>query len=114
MRGQDQANKCAGVVSVKTIQLSMSCDLSRATSDSVVSGGSMHRAILVMLVSVYVFCGLATGGHRPDALASQEAAAVDRPVLSAWLTSLAATGEQGHPLPGFDTCQTPSLRTMRA
>lgn len=76
----------------------------------------MHRAILVMLVSGYVFCGLATGGYRPDAWPPKEAA-INRPSLSAWLTSLATTGapgRQARPMPGFDTCQTPSLRTMRA
>ncbi len=55
----------------------------------------MHRAVMVMVLSGYAFSGIATGGHRPGTPAPRPAAAVERPMA------------------GFDTCHTPSLRTMR-
>jgi|HubBroStandDraft_1064217.scaffolds.fasta_scaffold08671_3 hypothetical protein len=55
----------------------------------------MHRAVMVMVLSGYAFSGIATGGHRPGAPAPRPPAAVERPMA------------------GFDTCHTPSLRTMR-
>jgi hypothetical protein len=55
----------------------------------------MHRAVMVMVLSGYAFSGIATGGHRSAAPALKPAAAVERPMA------------------GFDTCHTPSLRTMR-
>jgi hypothetical protein len=54
----------------------------------------MHRAVMAMVVSGYAFCGVAVGGHHPDAPAPKTAAAE-------------------RPMAGFDTCRTPSLRTMR-
>jgi hypothetical protein len=68
----------------------------------------MHRAVMVMVVSGYAFCGIAIGGHRPDVPALEPAVA-----RAAWLAGTRVPGGADRPLAGFDTCHTPSLRTMR-
>ena len=78
----------------------------------------MHRAVMVILVSGYISGGIALGGitlggitpggHRPDAPAPIPA------VLQAvWRAEARASGGPDRPVAGFDTCQAPSLRTMR-
>jgi hypothetical protein len=68
----------------------------------------MHRAVMVMLVSGYVFGGIALGGPRPDAPAPKPAV-----LETAWLAGAQAPDGPNRPIPGFDTCRAPSLRTMR-
>jgi len=72
----------------------------------------MHRAVLAMVVGGYAFCGIAVGGHHPDAPALKTAGA-ERPLLPSQPARIAAPGGQDRPMTGFDTCRTPSLRTMR-
>lgn len=61
----------------------------------------MHRTVMATIVSGYAFCGITTGmGHHAD--------------LSARLASVQVSAGHSRPLIGFDTCKTPSLRTMRA
>ena len=68
----------------------------------------MHRAVLVMVVSGCVICEIATPGLRADAPARQPAA-----VQAAWSARIRTTTGPDRPMAGFDTCRTPSLRTMR-
>jgi glycoside hydrolase-like protein len=56
----------------------------------------MHRAVVVMIVSGYALSAGTPGtGHQPDAASRKPAVTAERPMF------------------GFDTCKTPSLRTMR-
>lgn len=68
----------------------------------------MHRAVMVMVVSGYALGGVAMGAHRPDAPALKPAVA-----RGAWLAGTRTPGRYDRPMTGFDTCRTPSLRTMR-
>jgi Rv2525c-like, glycoside hydrolase-like domain len=76
----------------------------------------MHRTIMVTIVSGYTFCGITTGmGHQAGAAGRNPAVMAERDLQSAQLTSFEVpAGPNRQPLPGFDTCKTPSLRTMRA
>ncbi len=78
----------------------------------------MHRAVMVIVVSGYIFGGIALGritldgitlgGHRPDAPAPIPA------VLAAvWRAEARTPGGPDRPMAGFDTCRAPSLQTMR-
>jgi hypothetical protein len=72
----------------------------------------MHRAVMAMVVSGYAVCGVAVGGHHPDALALKTATAA-RPRPADRLAATAAPARQDRAMAGFDTCHTPSLRTMQ-
>ncbi len=72
----------------------------------------MHRAVMAMVVSGYAVCGIAMGGHHLDAPALKTATAA-RPRPAARPAATAASGGQDRPMAGFDTCHTPSLRTMQ-
>jgi Rv2525c-like, glycoside hydrolase-like domain len=76
----------------------------------------MHRTVMVTIVSGYAFCGITTGmGHQPGAAGRNPAVVAEGDLRSARLTSVQAwAGPSRRPLVGFDTCKTPSLRTMRA
>jgi hypothetical protein len=56
----------------------------------------MHRAVKVMIVSAFAFCGVALSGILPFGPMVKPAMAAERSLV------------------GFDTCQAPSLRTMQA
>jgi hypothetical protein len=81
----------------------------------------MHRAVMVMIVSAFAFCGIAPGGILPFAPMVKPAMAAERPGLLARPASLAqtrlaktgASGGQSGPMIGFDICKAPSLRTKR-
>src|ERR1700732_3030726 len=76
----------------------------------------MHRAVKVMIVSGFAFCGVAPGGILPFAPMVKPAMAAERPGLPARPALLAMTrpsGGQSRPMVGFDTCKAPSLRTMQ-
>jgi Domain of unknown function (DUF1906) len=76
----------------------------------------MHRAVKVMIVSGFAFCGVALGGILPFGPMVKPAMAAERSGLAARSAFLASTGPSGgpsRPMTGFDTCQAPSLRTMR-
>ena len=72
----------------------------------------MHRAVMAVVVSAYAFCGIAVGGHHPDAPVLKTATA-ERPLLAARPAGTATPGGPDRAMAGFDTCRTPSLRTMR-
>jgi hypothetical protein len=76
----------------------------------------MHRAVKVMIVSGFAFCGVALGGILPLAPMVRPAMAAERSGLAArpaFLASTRPSGGQSRSMVGFDTCQAPSLRTMQ-
>jgi hypothetical protein len=76
----------------------------------------MHRAVKVMIVSGFAFCGVALGGILPFAPMVKPAMAAERSGLAArpaFLASTRPSGGQSRSMVGFDTCQAPSLRTMQ-
>jgi hypothetical protein len=68
----------------------------------------MYRAVMVVMVSGYTFCGIVAGGNLPYGPVLKPTLAAER-----WLASAPASGGRDRPLVGFDTCKAPSLRTMR-
>src|SRR5260370_34964203 len=68
----------------------------------------MYRAVMVVMVSGYTFCGIAAGGNLPYGPVLKPTLVAER-----WLANAPASGGRERPLGGFDTCKAPSLRTMR-